>query len=200
MSGPILPEFEGDSSPPPPPPLPQSTPIKGLPFKVKSAPPDWHYRIPSPQPVDEPSPPPTGPYFCYGTLTDPCMIAEILKLDKEPELRPACIAGYQCKLWGQYPALLDGPPCAIVEGAVYDVESVEDGEKLAAYETGNYRPRLVYIEYIDGKEPSEQPGFSFLFVGNARDLTEGSFDLGVWLRRMGRQAALDKLDAKRTRM
>jgi hypothetical protein len=42
---------------------------------------------------------PTGPYFFYGTLTDPSMIRGILGLEREPELRPANIADYACKLW-----------------------------------------------------------------------------------------------------
>lgn len=53
-----------------------------------------------------------------GTLTDPSMVREILGLETEPELRPARLSGYKCKLWGQYPALLDAPD-SVVGGAVY---------------------------------------------------------------------------------
>lgn len=31
-------------------------------------------------------------------------------------------------------------------------------------------------------------GFVFKFVGNARDLSDGTFDLGTWLRRVKRVA------------
>lgn len=144
---------------------------------------------------------------------DPSLLAEILGLEKndnepELELRPAYIIGYERKLWGQYPALLNSDSSAqgsssVVEGAVYNVQTVEDGEKLAAYETGNYRTESCLIHYTDGKEPSQELGYTFLFAGNPNDLSEGSFDLKVWLRRMGRRRrrqddALEKvLEAKK---
>jgi hypothetical protein len=40
-------------------------------------------------------------------------------------------------------------------------------------------------------------GFTLMFAGNRNDLGKGSFDLKVWLRRMGRQPALDKLEAQK---
>lgn len=183
--------------PPPPPPPPEDVRSKVSPFvqKLRTAPPDWYYKPPkTPPPVDFLAPP-TGPYFFYGTLVDPSMIAEILGLDHEPELRPAYIVGYECKLWGQYPALLDAPD-SIVEGAVYHVSTVEDGEKLAAYETRNYRIERCWINYLDKKEPSREIGSTFKFVGDRGDLSEGQFDLKVWLKRMGRTAALEKLEGK----
>ncbi|KAL1875522.1 hypothetical protein Plec18167_005458 [Paecilomyces lecythidis] len=183
--------------PPPPPPPPEDFHSKKSTFikKLRTAPPDWYYKAPvSPPPID-PLAPPTGPYFFYGTLTDPYMIAEILGLEREPELRPAYIVGYECKLWGQYPALLDAAD-SIVEGAAYHVSTVEDGEKLAAYETRNYRPETCWINYMDGEEPSREIGSTFKFVGDRQELSEGRFDLKVWLRRMGRAAALEKLEAK----
>lgn len=122
------------------------------------------------------------------------MVSEILGLKEEPQLRPAYLLGYKCKLWGQYPALLDAPG-SIVEGAVYHVQTEEDGEKLAAYETNNYHPESCLIRYTDEKEPSEDLGYTFKFVGDTRDLIQGQFDLRLWLKRMGRQAAIDRLDA-----
>ena len=140
---------------------------------------------------------PTGLYFFYGTLTDPSMIREILELENEPELRPARVVGYKCKLWGQYPALLDARG-SVVEGAVYHVETVEHGERLAAYETNNYKTHPCRISYTDGKEPSEGIGYTFKFRGDQKDLSEGTFDLRVWLKKMGRHAAVEKLDAKKS--
>ncbi|BDD54406.1 hypothetical protein MPDQ_001321 [Monascus purpureus] len=185
------------AAPPPPPPPPENFRSKVSPFvqKLRTTPLDWYYKAPkSPPPVDFLAPP-TGPYFFYGTLTDPCMIAEILGLDHEPELRPAYIVGYECKLWGQYPALLDASD-SIVKGAAYHVSTVEDGEKLAAYETRNYRTERCWINYMDEEEPSREIGSTFKFVGDPSDLSEGQFDLKVWLKHMGRTAALEKLEAK----
>ncbi|GFF58622.1 conserved hypothetical protein [Aspergillus udagawae] len=140
---------------------------------------------------------PSGPYFFYGTLTDPLMIGEILELDKEPKLRPAYIMGYECKMWGQYPALLNCPG-SVVEGAAYHVHTTRDAERLAVYETGNYRAESYLIKYMDGKEPSEDLGYMFKFVRDQRELSEGDFDLKVWLRWMGRQAAVNKLEAAKS--
>ncbi|KAF7116898.1 hypothetical protein CNMCM5793_005528 [Aspergillus hiratsukae] len=127
------------------------------------------------------------------------MIAEILEFAEEPKLRPARILGYECKMWGQYPALHDSPG-SVVEGAAYHVRTTQDAERLAAYETANYCAEPCLIRYTDGKEPSEDLGYTFKFVGSLSELSEGEFDLKVWLRRMGRQAAADKLDAARDEM
>lgn len=184
--------------PPPPPPEDPNSKISSFVLKLRSAPPDYHYKSPKPPaPVDIWAAP-KGPYLFYGTLTDPCMLAEILHLDHEPELRPAYILGYECKLWGPYPALLDAPE-VIVEGTVYNVQSVEDGETLAAYETGYYRTEPCLIQYVDGEEPGQDLGSVFKFVGDERELSEGGFDLKVWLKRMGRMSALEKLEKLETK-
>ncbi|GFF37011.1 hypothetical protein IFM51744_03318 [Aspergillus udagawae] len=190
---------EGRNSPPPPPP-PSNPHSKISPYvlKLRSAPPGYLYQPPKkPKPVDLFAAP-TGPYFFYGTLTDPPMIAEILELIEEPKLRPAHIVGYECKMWGQYPALLDRPG-SVVEGAAYRVHTTQDAERLAAYETGNYCAEDCLIRYMDGMEPSEDLGYTFKFVGDPRELSDGEFDLKVWLRRMGRHAAADKLQAAEAR-
>ena len=127
-----------------------------------------------------------GSYFCYGTLVDPALLSEILGLPENPTLRPANIVGYSLKLWGQYPALINGPPGAVVEGMVYEVEHEEHAQRLAEYETQAYRPAPCLIRFVDGKEPEEVTGTTFKYVGNPMDLSEGAFDLGVWLKRMGR--------------
>jgi len=124
------------------------------------------------------------------------MLVEILGLETEPELRPAYLEGFACKLWGQYPALVEVPG-SVVEGAVYNVQTVADAQKLADYETRNYTLVARDIRYSDGKSPAQQTGHVFLFDGNPKDLSEGTFDLRVWLKQVGRQEALDKLDARK---
>jgi hypothetical protein len=192
---------EKNSPPPPPPPPPPSNPsskISPYILKLRSAPPNYFYQAPEKPPAVDLFAAPTGPYFFYGTLTDPLMITEILELAEEPKLRPAHIVGYECKMWGQYPALLDSPG-SIVEGAAYHVRTTQDAERLAAYETESYRAVPCRIRYTDGEEPSEDLGYTFKFVGDMRELSEGEFDLKVWFRRMGRHAAADKLDAATVR-
>lgn len=176
------------SIPPPPPPRPPEDPsTKFSPFvkKLRTAPPGHFFEPEMSPPHKDPFAAPTGPYFFYGTLSDPAMLRDVLGLATEPQLRPANITGYECKLWGQYPALLDAPQ-KVVLGAVYHVETEEHGERLASYETDNYRADPCRINYTDGNEPVDDFGYVFKFVGNVRDLCEGTFDLGIWLRRVKR--------------
>jgi hypothetical protein len=101
-------------------------------------------------------------------------------------LRPAKLIGYSLKLWGQYPALVDGPPGSVVEGMVYNVEHGRHGDRLAAYETQAYRPVPCLIHFTDGEVPKEVTGTTFKYAGNPTDISQGCFDLKVWLKRMGR--------------
>ncbi|KAJ5219125.1 uncharacterized protein N7498_001224 [Penicillium cinerascens] len=177
--------------PPPPPPPPQ---YRRTEVKLRSTPLSQHFFTQTPKAR---GPAPTGPYFFYGSLLDPCILVEILGLDTEPELRPAYLEGFASKLWGQYPALVESPD-SVVEGAVYNVQTVVDAQKLADYETRNYTPVARDIRYSDGRFPTQQAGHVFVFDGNPTDLSEGTFDLRVWLKRVGRQEALDKLDARKS--
>jgi hypothetical protein len=140
-------------------------------LKLRTAPPNYYYRAPETPDFVDLFEAPTGPYFFYDTLTDPSMIREILGLQGEPELRPARISGYTCKLWGQYPALLDASD-STAEGAVYHVQTMKHGEMLAAYETSNYRADPCRIRYTDGKEPAEELGYRFKFRGDQKELTK----------------------------
>jgi hypothetical protein len=118
---------------------------------------------------------------------DPIMLADVLGLEEKPELRPAKIVGYSRKLWGQYPAMLDGPQDAEVDGAVYHVQFVAHAKRLAEYETSSYRAEPCLIQYTDGKEPADDYGHVFMFVGSQKDLQDGEFNLEVWFKRMGRE-------------
>ncbi|KAH8175377.1 gamma-glutamyl cyclotransferase, AIG2-like domain-containing protein [Sarocladium implicatum] len=166
--------------PPPAPPLPpksSNTQTKESRFmlKVRNAPQDWFYQPPEPPALVDLFEPPTGPYFVYGTLMDPRMLANVLGVEEKPELRPAKVVGYSRKLWGQYPAMQDGPQGAEVDGAVYHVQSVAHAKRLAEYETNSYEAKPCLIQYTDGKEPAEDFGHVFMFVGNQRDLQDGEF-------------------------
>jgi gamma-glutamylcyclotransferase (GGCT)/AIG2-like uncharacterized protein YtfP len=190
-----------DTSPQQPPPLPpqgQKPPetlmklrSKISPFirKLQSAPNGYWFEPKELQDPIDPLAPCVGPYFFYGTLMDPSLLSEILALPEKPRLRPAKLTGYSLKLWGQYPALVDGATGEVVEGMAYDVESEQHAEKLAAYETRAYRSAPCRIRFMDGGEPGDISGTTFQYAGNPMDITEGKFDLGVWLRRMGRDGA-----------
>ncbi|KAJ5479857.1 hypothetical protein N7530_005366 [Penicillium desertorum] len=188
-----------NSTPPPPPPEIPGSKISSYAMKLRTAPSNYFFQAPNLPQYVELFDTRTGPYFFYGTLTDPSMVRDILGLETEPELLPARLLGYQCKLWGQYPTLLDAPDSE-VEGAVYHVKTVEHGERLAAYETKSYQASPCRIHYTDGKEPADEVGYTFKFEGNKKDLSDGNFDLRIWLKRMGRLTALERLDAKKSTM
>ena len=187
-----------EAPPPPPPPLPQpkaqptSTSLKLSskisPFiqKLQEAP-DGYWFEPQYQPehIDVLAPR-LGLYFFYGTLMDPILLSEILSLSEKPSLRPAKLIGYSLKLWGQYPALVDGPTGAIVEGMCYNIEDTKYAERMAEYETRAYHPSPCRIQFTDGREPEKAVGSTFKYVGNPMDISEGKFDLYHWLRDMGR--------------
>lgn len=171
------------SLPPPPPPPPEDLRAKMSPtvLKMRTTSPS-HFFQSQTRPQDQ-GPAPTGPYFFYGSLQDQSLLIDLLDLKHSFHLRPAYIKGYKCKLWGPYPALVSGDPGDTVTGAVYEVPTVEDAEKLAAYEGLSYTTVACSIWYVDGQSPLQAEGYAFLFVGNTRDLREGSFDLKHWLER-----------------
>lgn len=43
---------------------------------------------------------PSGFYFFYGALQDSGLLMDMLDLQEISPLRPACVEGYKCKLWG----------------------------------------------------------------------------------------------------
>ena len=116
-------------------------------------------------------------YFFYGSLMDPSTLAHVLKLRDRPRLLPSKITGYRCMLWGQYPALLDGPASAIVYGVAYEVQTPSEKKRLQTYETSHYKERSCLIELQDGRKVL---GRTFLWNADRALLKEGTFDLKDW--------------------
>lgn len=116
-------------------------------------------------------------YFFYGTLMDPSTLAGVLHLQHSPKLKPAKITGYSCKLWGPYPALMDGPPGALVHGMAYEMQSPKEQKLLEDYETEQYRNGYCIIE-LEGDQ--EVMGRTFKWKGDNSLLKEGTFDLKDW--------------------
>ena len=105
------------------------------------------------------------------------MLAEILRLRDPPALVPAKIVGYSCKLWGQYPALLDGPAGATVHGKAYVIQTLSDRKRLEAYETEHYKVMPCLINLQDGREVE---GSTFSWHDDKARLKEATFDLKDW--------------------
>jgi len=118
-------------------------------------------------------------YFFYGSLMDPDHFANVLNLRERPVTHPASIAGYSYKMWGPYPALIDGPPDAIVQGVAIEVKSHWVATRLAEYETDAYEEHDCIIRFENGQTVS---GVTFKWRDDADDpeLREGSFNLREW--------------------
>jgi gamma-glutamylcyclotransferase (GGCT)/AIG2-like uncharacterized protein YtfP len=116
-------------------------------------------------------------YFFYGSLMDPSTLAHVLKLRDRPQLLPSKIIGYSCMLWGQYPALLDGLPGAVVYGMAYEVQTQSERERLRIYETSHYKERSCLVELQDGRKVR---GRTFLWNADKALLKKGVFDLKDW--------------------
>lgn len=117
-------------------------------------------------------------YFFYGSLMDPSRLIRVAGLGQSdrPIMRPASLIGYSCKMWGPYPALVEGPPDAVVYGVTYEVKSQDVAARLAYYETTAYEEHACTI-YLEGGE--KVSGVTFKWRGNADDenLREGVFSL-----------------------
>ncbi|KAK2872159.1 hypothetical protein FQN49_002517 [Arthroderma sp. PD_2] len=116
--------------------------------------------------------------FFYGTLTDKAMLAKVLGLSPDDErlkLRPARLEGYHTKLWGPYPALLNGPlQDSHVDGLAYEAQSQDEVDRLSAYETDKYALNACIIQFLDieDKENQKVIGETFIWNGNPEELTE----------------------------
>ncbi|KAI3394425.1 hypothetical protein diail_2675 [Diaporthe ilicicola] len=119
-----------------------------------------------------------GLYFFYGSLMDPTHLQRVLGLKYRPRnLEPAEVIGYHIRMWGPYPALLDGPPGSVVKGRAYEVEAGDDQDKLAHYETDNYKEHKCIIRLEGGGRIF---GTTFQWAGDVDELKDGSFDLKDW--------------------
>lgn len=150
--------------------------------KLRSAPPDYLTNFEG----DLCELPPEYPvyYFFYGTLTAPATLQRIIDLPEEPKMRKAKLIGYALAKWGDYPALIDGESGQEIPGYAYIVQTEEEAEKLAYYETNAYEEAHCLIYFVDNEEPAEAPGKTFVYAGDANALLEQRFDRKLWLHQM----------------
>jgi hypothetical protein len=82
-------------------------------------------------------------------------------------------------MWGPYPALIDGPPSAIVQGVTFEVKNQQVAGRLAEYETDAYEEHPCIIRFEDGVKVS---GMTFKWRDDPddEDLREGNFNLREW--------------------
>lgn len=121
-------------------------------------------------------------YFFYGTLMDRSCLAKALKRPHRLELQPAKLAGWICKMWGEYPALVTAPSenssNQSVHGVACEIQTIMERDRLIKYETAAYRLEDCWIELERG---SSVRGKTFIWDGNLESLCEGTFDLKDWI-------------------
>ncbi len=79
-------------------------------------------------------------------------------------------------LWGQYPALVDGPNNSYVDGMAYVVETEQQRKMLEHYETDVYSVEGIRIT-VEGKAVS---GRTFMWADDLTELMEGTWSLEKW--------------------
>ena len=155
--------------------------------KIATAPPDYLSNIAKYERRYEPVKWKPVYYFFYGSLMDPEVLAKTLGIPAKnpPILRPACIIGYELVNWSKYPTLLGGQCGHVVEGYAYEVQSEEDEEKLAYYETKAYEETTCRIRLTDLDPPEIVRGKTFKYAGDEDALRERRFDRKLWIKIMG---------------
>ncbi|KAJ5162421.1 hypothetical protein N7492_007813 [Penicillium capsulatum] len=121
--------------------------------------------------------------FFYGSLMNPQILSHVLELSKSPPImRRARVTGYQIKLWGRYPAFVEGQTFHFVDGMVCEPLSPTQLDRLAAYETDKYRRLSCLIEVLndDGSIKETIEGITFAWNGRQDELQEGTFDSTQW--------------------
>jgi hypothetical protein len=115
---------------------------------------------------------------------DASTLAKILQVAEAPWLRPARMIGYQMRLWGPYPALIDGPTGHAVEGVACEILTQKHVDRLIAYETEKYFIYPCEIELLDvgiGRKEIVEGNY-FKWNGKLDELQEGEFSLKKYLR------------------
>lgn len=112
-------------------------------------------------------------FFFYGSLIDPLRLQDVLRLPVPPVLKPARVKSCKIMLWGQYPALVDGPNNNYVDGMAYLVETEQQQKMLEDYETDVYSVEGIRIA-VGGKEVS---GRTFMWADDPTELMEGTWSL-----------------------
>lgn len=111
---------------------------------------------------------------------DERQLTRVLRLAHPPVLRPASIVGCSIKMWGQYPALVDGPPGNVLNGMAFEVQNEKQEGMLSRYETTAYKTTTCFIKPASGG--AQILGKTFIWAENQDDriLRPGSFDLEGW--------------------
>ncbi|TFK69404.1 hypothetical protein BDN72DRAFT_840372 [Pluteus cervinus] len=117
-------------------------------------------------------------FFLYGTLADPSTLSSTLGTSIPPSLQPASIKGWHYKLWGLYPALLEGPQTGVVRGVAYEAQSASERAKLIAHQGSHYTTTKCRMELEDGRVVDDV--LTFKWNGAENVLRDGEFDLNAW--------------------
>ena len=111
---------------------------------------------------------------------DPETLSQVLGTPHSlPTLTPARVLGWAIKLWGPYPALVDGEPLQPVDGMAFEILSKTQLDRLISYETDQYQLQPCYIDIRnhDDSVRGTVDGVTFIWNGELDELQEGKFEL-----------------------
>ncbi|KAI9775772.1 MAG: hypothetical protein M1839_000900 [Geoglossum umbratile] len=107
-------------------------------------------------------------------------LTKVLGISYRPPTCPATVTGYKCKLWGQYPALVDEPLGETISGVAYEIQSQDEKTGLETYEGDSYALEGCLIKFENG---TRMLGLTFKWKGDLGVLKDDSFDLRDWQTR-----------------
>jgi hypothetical protein len=134
-------------------------------------------------------------FFFYRTLMDPGILAQVLRMPNlSPKIIRAKVIGYDVKLWGSYPALVDGVPDQPVDGIAFEILSQTQLDRLISYETEKEELVPYAIEILNQQNEIERTvdGVTFKWNYERDELLKRKFNLKQWKREQ-RLGELDML-------
>ncbi|KAF8637474.1 hypothetical protein AX16_010802 [Volvariella volvacea WC 439] len=116
-----------------------------------------------------------GYFFFYGTCTLPHIFKKTLGLEEAPTYRDARIRGYDIKMCGQQPVLVESEsdPLVKVEGKAW-FGNENNLERLQKYAGNNYKWTNASMRLEGEKRPVV--GWAFEWAGDPSELQDGVFD------------------------
>lgn len=76
--------------------------------------------------------------------------------------------------------MINGEQGQVVTEYAYNVQSEEQSQKLAYYETKTYMVSDCWVFFMDDGSPAEAPGKTFMYAGDEKALLEKRFNRKLW--------------------
>ncbi|PVI03637.1 hypothetical protein DM02DRAFT_625690 [Periconia macrospinosa] len=147
--------------------------------------------LPTRNPNEKAEPPSFTPHymFFYGSLMDPDVLRTIANLPSPPTTKKGSIKGFTMKMWSVYPTLIpttnsnNTEEVPTIPGVLWKVETEEQFQRLAAYETSAYTSCACAVVLEEtGETVTDCRTFCWAGDVESSELRDGRFDL-EWYQR-----------------